>query len=90
MAISKQFNIMQKWQEEKDRQETAQEVHDKLMLQINETNSILSKLKAVTTEHGTSVDDKINLLQEADKDLDERVTMYHTKLEREEFFDIND
>jgi len=75
MAISKQFNIVHKWQEEKDRQETAQEVNDKLSVLINEVNSNLAKLKASTGDHSTVVDDKLNSLQEADKDLDERVTM---------------
>lgn len=84
MAVSKQFNVQQRWQEEKDRQETAQEVFDKLNLVISETNANLAKLKKFSTDHSTLVTDKLETLQEADKDLDERVTVFHTKLEREE------
>jgi len=84
MAVSKQFNNQQRWQEEKDRQETAQEVFDKLNLVISETNANAAKLKRWSVEHSTLVTDKLDTLQEADKDLDERVTVFHTKLEREE------
>lgn len=81
---------MIRWQNEKDRLETAAEVKEILTANISDHTFEISHLNEWRDEFLDTYNYKIDTITENNKDIDERVTFFYTKIEREEFFDVND
>jgi len=59
-------------------------------MDIDDLSNQLIKLRSWKDEYVDQLQYKMESLSENSKEMDEKVTFFYTKIEREEFFDIND
>lgn len=89
-GISKQFNLIERWQQTKDRQETATSVKEYLQKLIDENKYILTALQNWSESYVESSNERFKTCETTENELEEKLQMFYTKLERDEFTDLND
>merc|ERR1712166_904993 len=89
-GISKQFNLIERWQQTKDRQETAISVKEYLQKLIDENKYILTQLQTWSESYVESSNERFKTCETTENELEEKLQMFYTKLERDEFTDLND